>query len=81
MLNNVSQLGSSLKRVRCGMDTSQNSTLACSLLLKIQEETGGDRWRRFESRKRQSCGGFDDIPNPVCLKRLEEIGSLYAVFS
>ena len=45
-------------------------------------------WRRFENRKRQSCGGFDDIPNPVlyifpgfwsstgrclCVKRLEEI--------
>ena len=35
-------MGSSLERVRCGMDISRNSTLACSLLLKIQEETGGD---------------------------------------
>ena len=38
----MSQLGSSLERVRCGTDISRNSTLACSLLLKIQEETGGD---------------------------------------
>ena len=38
----MSQLGSSLERVRCGTDISQNLTLACSLLLKIQEETGGD---------------------------------------
>ena len=38
----MSQLGSSLERVRCGTDISRNLTLACSLLLKIQEETGGD---------------------------------------
>ena len=38
----MSQLGSSLERVHCGADISRNSTLACSLLLKIQEETGGD---------------------------------------
>ena len=38
----MSLLGSSLERVRCGTDISRNSTLACSLLLKIQEETGGD---------------------------------------
>ena len=37
----VSQLGSSLERVRCGTDISRNLTLAC-LLLKIQGETGGD---------------------------------------
>ena len=37
----MSQLGSSLERVRCGTDISQNLTLAC-LLLKIQGETGGD---------------------------------------
>ena len=28
--------------MRCGTDISQNATLACSLLLKIQEETGGE---------------------------------------
>ena len=38
----MSQLGSSLEWVRCGMDISWNSTLACSLLLKIQDKTGGD---------------------------------------
>ena len=38
----MSQLGSSLERVHCGMDISRNLTLACSLILKIQEETGGD---------------------------------------
>ena len=37
----MSQLGSSLERVRCGTDISRNLTLTC-LLLKIQGETGGD---------------------------------------
>ena len=37
----MSQLSSSLERVRCGTDISRNLTLAC-LLLKIQGETGGD---------------------------------------
>ena len=38
----MSQLGSSLERVRCETDISRNLSLACSLLLKIQEEIGGD---------------------------------------
>ena len=37
----MSKLGSSQERVHCGTDISRNSTLACSQLLKIQEETGG----------------------------------------
>ena len=37
----MSQLGSSLERVRCGTDIFRNLTFPC-LLLKIQGETGGD---------------------------------------
>ena len=44
----MSQLSSSLEGVHCGTAISRNSTLACSLLLNIQEEmikvtvTGGE---------------------------------------